>query len=66
MTEITALAARIILRYLAGALVAWGLVAPEEAHILAMDTDLALLIGAGLTALVEGGYALAKRKGWAT
>jgi hypothetical protein len=66
MTEVTALIARIVLRYVAGALVAWGLLAPEDADILTMDPEMAVLVGALITAAVEGGYALAKRYGWAT
>ena len=60
----TIVIARIIARYLAGALVAYGLLEHPDAR--AMEPDLALLIGMGLGGLVEGAYALAKRFGWAT
>lgn len=56
--------ARIIARYLAGALVAYGLLAPQDAA--ALHPDLVAAVGAGLAALVEAVYAVAKRKGWAT
>ena len=60
----TIVIARIIARYLAGALVLYGLLDHPEAR--AMEPDLALLIGAGIGGLTEGVYALAKRFGWAT
>lgn len=56
--------ARIIARYLAGALVAYGLIAPQDAA--ALHPDLVAFVGAALGALVEGVYAVARRKGWAT
>lgn len=56
--------ARIIARWIASALVTYGWFMPEYAADL--DTDLALVLGAVLGAVVEGVYALAKRKGWAT
>lgn len=58
--------ARIILRYLSGALVAYGAMAPELGEQLAMDQDLALGLGAILGVATEGFYAVAKRKGWTT
>ena len=58
--------ARILLRYGAGALVALGALSPEFADMIAMDPDLISIVGLGLAALVEGAYAFAKRKGWAT
>jgi len=57
--------ARILLRYVSGGLMVAGL-DPEIGATLAADPDVLLLVGAGLGALVEAGYALAKRKGWAT
>lgn len=66
MREYVPVFARIVLRYLAGMLVAYGLIAPEHAELISMDPDLALIVGAAIGALVEGAYALAKRKGWAT
>ncbi len=62
----TAIFARIILRYLAGALVALGLLDAPLAAQLAVDPDMLALIGAGIGVAVEGFYAIAKRKGWAT
>mgnify|MGYP003459522747 CR=1 FL=1 len=56
--------ARIIARYASGALVAYGVIPHEAGAELAMDPDLALMIGAGLGALTEGFYALAVRFGW--
>lgn len=55
---------RIALRYIVGALVAYGLISPDSADMIAFDPDLALLIGAVMGAVVEGAYAVAKRLGW--
>ncbi|WP_283177903.1 hypothetical protein [Gemmobacter sp. 24YEA27] len=60
----TIVIARIIARYLAGALVAYGLLEHPDAR--AVEPDLAILIGAGIGMLTEGAYALARRFGWAT
>ena len=57
--------ARIILRYLAGAAVTYGSVAPDTAESL-MDPDVVLMLGLVIGAAVEGAYAFAKRRGWAT
>ena len=61
---------RIGLRYLAGALVAKGFLAPEMGVEIANDMDLQALIeiGAGLAigAATEAAYYLARRLGWAT
>lgn len=62
----TPVLARIVSRYLAGALVSYGLVGVETGAALAVDPDLAILIGAVLGAATEVIYAIAKRKGWAT
>ena len=56
--------ARIAACYIAGALVAYGLM--EHPDALAIEPDLAILIGASIGALTEGVYALAKRWGWTT
>lgn len=56
--------ARIIARYVSAALVTYGLIDAEAGSALAMDQDLAILIGAGLAAITEGVYALAHRCGW--
>ena len=53
--------ARILLRYGVG--VALGSAIGQQ---LAADPDLVILVSLGLGAGVEGAYALARRKGWAT
>lgn len=62
--------ARILLRYLAGALVAKGLLATDMGTTLASDPDILSMVELGLGALVglatEGYYVLAKRWGWPT
>lgn len=55
---------RIVARYASGALVAYGVIPHEVGADLAMDPDLALLIGAGIGILTEGCYALAVKFGW--
>lgn len=55
---------RILGRWMASALVTYGLIAPE--YSIALDADLSLILGVVLGAAVEGAYALAKRRGWAT
>ena len=57
--------ARIILRYASGALVAYGFIPQDVGADLAMDQELALVLGAALGVLTEGFYAVARRKGWA-
>ncbi|WP_420344631.1 hypothetical protein [Paenirhodobacter sp.] len=61
-----AVIARIIMRYLSGALVAWGLITAEAGQALGSDADLTLLLGVAIGAVAEWGYALAKKYGWAT
>jgi preprotein translocase subunit Sec61beta len=58
--------ARIALRYLSGALVAYGVIPHETGAELAMDPDLALVVGAALGAVVEAFYAAVKAKGGKT
>jgi hypothetical protein len=54
---------RIVLRYVVGA----GLMGSHQiGDILAADPDLVLMISAGIGIAVESGYAIARRKGWAT
>jgi hypothetical protein len=53
--------ARIILRYIIG-----GIIGMETGAILAGDPDVVLYVALGIGAAVEGIYALAKNKGWAT
>ncbi len=59
-----AVIARILARYIAGALVAYGVVDAGFGRELAFDPDMALLLGAALGALAEAAYALARRFGW--
>lgn len=55
---------RIFARWLASALVTYGLmVAPDAA---AIEPDLIVIIGGLLGATTEAVYALARRRGWAT
>lgn len=56
--------ARIIMRYLAGALVAYGYLTPDIGHTMANDPDLVMFVGMGLGLAVEGLYVMAKRFGW--
>ncbi|WP_283178129.1 hypothetical protein [Gemmobacter sp. 24YEA27] len=60
----TAVMARILARYVSGALVAYGVIDPGLGREMALDPDLALMIGTTLGALAEAGYALAVRFGW--
>jgi len=55
--------ARILLRYLVGGAI-FG--SAEIGHRLATDPDIVLLAAVLIGAAVEGFYALAKRRGWAT
>lgn len=62
--------ARIVLRYLAGILVAVGWLAPDLGSQLAVDPDVlglvANLVGLTIMAVTEGWYWAAKRFGWKT
>lgn len=53
--------ARIILRYIAGAVVGM-----ESAQALAGDPDIVFYVALGLGMLVEAVYAYARRNGWRT
>lgn len=57
---------RIIARYLAGMLVSFGLLLPEDARVFGTDPDFILLVGGGLSFGVEVAYRVAKKRGWAT
>lgn len=57
---------RILLRYLSGAMLAYGLLPPEMADQIAADPDLVAALGAALAVLTEGVYAVAKKRGWTT
>jgi tetrahydromethanopterin S-methyltransferase subunit E len=57
---------RIFLRYVSGALVAYGVLPAEVGAEMAMDQELALVLGTALGALVEGAYAWVKARGGRT
>lgn len=56
--------ARIVARYIVGALVAYGVFGPDDAAVI--EPEFALIVGTIAGAAVEGLYAIAVRKGWAT
>jgi len=64
----TGLIVRILLRYLAGVLVARGLFGADDAAAIVADPDLALWLeagaGAAIAAIAEGWHYLARRFGW--
>ena len=53
--------ARIVLRYIVGALIGM-----DTGNILAADPDIVTYVALGIGLLVEFAYGFAKRKGWAT
>lgn len=61
---------RILLRYVAGALVAKGVFSPELGDFITADPEIEMAVQIGLGILIgaitEYAYALAKRWGWAT
>lgn len=60
---------RILLRWVAGFLIAKGIFAPDDAQIFTADPEIERLLVTGLGSLAgavaEGWYALARRWGWA-
>lgn len=62
----TAVIARIALRYLAAALVTAGYLDADIGNQIGADPDLIMLIGLALGAGVEMAYAAARRLGWGT
>ena len=66
MSTLSPVIARIILRYLSGAMIAVGTFSPDTAAQIGVDPDLVTLLAVAISAAVEGAYALAKRKGWMT
>lgn len=62
--------ARIVLRWVAGFLIAKGLFAPDDAQMFTADPEIERLVISGAGALAgaaaEGWYWLAKRLGWRT
>ena len=61
-----AVISRIVARYLSGALASYGIVSPEVGAEIAMDPDVALVLGAIIAAVTEGVYAWVKQRGYAT
>lgn len=61
---------RIVLRYVAGLLIAWGLISEEDTRLVLTDPHLIgwLEVGFGLAAgfVAESWYRIAKRMGWKT
>lgn len=62
----TAVISRIVLRYLAAALVTAGYLDADLGQQIGADPDLIMLVGLALGAAVEMAYAAAKRLGWST
>lgn len=62
----TLVIARILARYLSGALVSYGVIPHEVGADLAVDPDVALVLGAIIGAATEGVYAFARKRGWTT
>ena len=55
--------ARIVLRYLSGALVALGVFAPEQVAQFVNDPDVLVIVAAGVGALIEAWYVFARKHG---
>lgn len=55
---------RILARWIASALVTYGVIAPEYGT--ALDADVATILGLVIGGLTEASYMLAKRYGWRT
>ena len=66
MRELQGPLARILIRYGVGAAIAAGWVSRESGESLIGNPDVVVIVAALIGAAVEGAYALAKRKGWAT
>lgn len=60
----TAVIARIALRYLAGALVTAGYIDPAMGQELGMDPDILMLVGTGIAFATEAAYFAARKFGW--
>ena len=62
--------ARIILRYLSGALVVWGFITADMGHMIAEDPDLVAILswalGGAAALAAEVGYYFAKKWGYRT
>jgi hypothetical protein len=55
---------RIILRYVAGALIAKGFLDAGTGDTLASDPDVLMLVGLGIGVLTELAYTVARKMGW--
>ena len=64
MTALAPVLARIIARYLAGALVAVGAIAAGTEAQIAADPEVLMILGGVLAAGTEALYALARARGW--
>ena len=62
----TAVLTRIIMRYLSGALVAYGVVTQDVGAELLLDPDLAILVGGIVGGATELVYGIARKNGWTT
>lgn len=58
--------ARIVLRYIVGAGVMYGLIGAETGEYLVVDPEITLMLSTGIGVVIEWVYAYAKKKGWAT
>lgn len=66
MRELRGPLARILTRYGVGAAIAAGWLSEETGRELIASPDVVVIVAAAIGAAVEGAYALARRKGWAT
>jgi hypothetical protein len=66
MGKMTAVLARIAMRYLAAALVTAGYLDADLGQQIGADPDILILAGAAIGLAVEMAYAAAKRLGWTT
>lgn len=57
---------RSLMRYVVGMMVGYGLIGEYTGEYLVVDPDIALIAASVLFSVVEGLYATAKKKGWAT
>lgn len=64
MTSLIPVIARIVARYLAGGLVAVGIIAAGSEAQIATDPEVLLIIGGVIGAATEGLYAVARKRGW--
>lgn len=65
-TELLPVIVRIAMRYGSGALVAFGMFAPETAAMIAGDPDVAILLGAFIGFVTEALYVSARKHGGPT